>query len=42
MKKIYYGKAIYDKKEINAAIDELRKIAGVIDTNTVIILKTIR
>ena len=28
--------------EINAAIDELRKIAGVIDTNTVIILKTIR
>ncbi len=28
--------------EINAAIDELRKIAGVIDTNTVIILKTIK
>ena len=28
--------------EINAAIDELRKIAGVIDTNTVIILRTIR
>ena len=28
--------------EINAAIDELRKIPGVIDTNTVIILRTIR
>ena len=28
--------------EINAAIDELRKISGVIDTNTVIILRTIR
>ena len=28
--------------EINAAIDELRKIQGVIDTNTVIILRTIR
>ena len=28
--------------EINGCIDELRKIQGVIDTNTVIILKTIR
>ena len=28
--------------EINAAIDELRKISGVIDTNTVIILRTLR
>ena len=28
--------------EINATIDELRKIPGVIDTNTVIILRTIR
>jgi DNA-binding Lrp family transcriptional regulator len=28
--------------EINAAIDELRKIPGVIDTNTVIILRTIK
>ena len=28
--------------EINSAIDELRKIPGVIDTNTVIILRTIR
>ena len=28
--------------EINPAIDELRKIPGVIDTNTVIILRTIR
>ena len=27
--------------EINACIDDLRKISGVIDTNTVIILKTI-
>ena len=28
--------------EINACIDDLRKIPGVIDTNTVIILRTIR
>ena len=28
--------------EINSGIDELRKIPGVIDTNTVIILRTIR
>ena len=28
--------------EINGCIDELRKIQGVIDTNTVIILRTIR
>ena len=28
--------------EINVCIDELRKIQGVIDTNTVIILRTIR
>ena len=28
--------------EINACIDDLRKISGVIDTNTVIILRTIR
>ena len=28
--------------EINACIDDLRKITGVIDTNTVIILRTIR
>ena len=28
--------------DINGCIDELRKIQGVIDTNTVIILKTIR
>ena len=28
--------------EINICIDELRKIQGVIDTNTVIILRTIR
>ena len=28
--------------EINGCIDELRKIPGVIDTNTVIILRTIR
>ena len=28
--------------EINSCIDELRKIQGVIDTNTVIILRTIR
>ena len=28
--------------EINGCIDDLRKIQGVIDTNTVIILKTIR
>ena len=28
--------------EINASIDELRKIPGVIDTNTVIILRTVR
>ncbi len=28
--------------EINGCIDELRKITGVIDTNTVIILRTIR
>jgi hypothetical protein len=27
--------------EINNSIDELRKIAGVVDTNTVIILKKI-
>ena len=27
--------------EINACIDDLRKITGVTDTNTVIILKTI-
>ena len=24
MKKIYYGRAVYDKKEINAVIDVLR------------------
>ena len=28
--------------EINTCIDDLRKIPGVIDTNTVIILRTIR
>ena len=31
-----------DITEINACIDDLRKIPGVIDTNTVIILRTIR
>ena len=26
MKKIYYGRAVYDNKEVNAVIDVLKKI----------------
>ena len=50
IKKIYDITGLYDIcviiqaptiNEINACIDDLRKISGVTDTNTVIILKTI-
>ena len=38
MKKVYYGKAVYDNKEINAVLNVLKKAKLTFSSRTIIML----